>query len=66
MDVSITDESEKSEKLSNLDRLLKDGDTFRVMQVVLGQYILLEQYFMAESVQKVINLTALTDIVNFK
>ncbi|XP_035700546.1 conserved oligomeric Golgi complex subunit 4 isoform X2 [Folsomia candida] len=61
VDVSITDESEKSEKLSNLDRLLKDGDTFRVMQVVLGQYILLEQYFMAESVQKAVEMDTLIE-----
>lgn len=52
-DVSVTDEKEKQEKLGKLDKFLKSGEVFTVMQVVLGQYILLEQYFMAESVQKV-------------
>ena len=49
----MTDESEKSGKLSYLDRMLKESETFRTMQGLLGQYILLEQYFMAQSVQKV-------------
>ncbi len=53
MEVSVTDETEKSQKTGHLDRLLKDSETFRTMQVLLGQYILLEQYFMAQSVQKV-------------
>lgn len=49
----MTDENEKTTKLKNLDRLLKDCETFRSMQMLLSQYILLEQYFMAQSVQKV-------------
>jgi hypothetical protein len=53
VEVSVTEDEEKSQKLVSLDRLLKESDTFRVMQVLLGQYILLEQFFMAESVQKV-------------
>jgi len=57
--VSVTEEQEKSMRLAGLDRLLKESETFRVMQVLLGQYILLEQFFMAESVQKVSFYTCL-------
>lgn len=59
--VSITEEDEQKVKLKQLDILLKDGDTFRVMQEVLGQYILLEQYFMAESVQKAVEMDSLIE-----
>lgn len=53
LEISVTDETEKAGKVKNLDRLLKESETFRIMQMLLGQYILLEQYFMAQSVQKV-------------
>jgi len=59
--VSVTDEGEKVEKLGSLDRLLKTGETFRTMQVLLGEYILLEQYFMAQSVQKAVEMDTLVD-----
>ncbi|CAL8096841.1 unnamed protein product [Orchesella dallaii] len=61
LDISVTDEAEKNAKLKNVDRLLKDGETFRVMQILLGQYILLEQYFMAQSVQKAVELDSLIE-----
>lgn len=57
----MTDETEKATKLKNLDRLLNESETFRVMQMLLGQYILLEQYFMAQSVQKAVELDNLVE-----
>jgi len=53
LDVSVTEEQEKVAKSASLETLVKDSKTFRLMQVILGQYILLEQFFMAQSVQKV-------------
>ncbi|CAG7837269.1 unnamed protein product [Allacma fusca] len=61
IEVSVTDEAEKAKKIAFLEKLMKDSETLRTMQLLLGQYILLEQYFMAQSVQKAVELDCLVE-----
>ena len=56
LDVSITDAKEKVEKVASLDQMLKQSETFRSIQILLGQYIQLEQFFMAQSIQKAVEM----------
>ncbi|XP_002735095.1 conserved oligomeric Golgi complex subunit 4-like [Saccoglossus kowalevskii] len=51
--------TEKQEKLSQLDKVLVNCELSRGMQELIGHYIMMEEYFMRETVMKAIKLDAM-------
>ena len=54
-DIEVIDEDEtaKQTMFSELDRFIMDSQLSRHMQELIGKYIMMEEYFMRETVLKV-------------
>lgn len=50
------DKSNNEEALNELEGKLKSSELCRLMQELLGEYLLLEHYYMEESVKKAIGM----------
>ncbi|XP_041454635.1 conserved oligomeric Golgi complex subunit 4-like [Lytechinus variegatus] len=57
-DIEVCDEDGpvKEERLSCLERMLRDCTLSRRMQEIIGSYIVMEEYFMRETVMKAVNM----------
>ena len=55
-EISEVDEANRKEKMAEVERLISQCDLSRTSQESLGDYIALEQYFMAENVALAISL----------
>lgn len=54
-------EDEKGEAIAKLEAMLHKSELCRVMQDVLGHYLLLERFYMRESVRKAVQLDTLDE-----
>jgi len=56
IEVSIEDDDERNAKMSEVEAMLRQSGLSHCAQESLGEYILLEQYFMSENVAKAVEL----------
>ncbi|GAB1597611.1 conserved oligomeric Golgi complex subunit 4-like [Argonauta hians] len=56
IDIGIQDPQAKKEKEANIERNFNNCDLSRLMQDLIGNYILMEEYFMREMVLKAVNM----------
>ncbi|XP_074645003.1 conserved oligomeric Golgi complex subunit 4-like [Tubulanus polymorphus] len=56
LEVAATDQKVKDERFAEVDKFLNNCELSRVMQELIGFYIMMEQYFMKEMVEKAVNM----------
>uniref|UniRef100_T1J554 Conserved oligomeric Golgi complex subunit 4 n=1 Tax=Strigamia maritima TaxID=126957 RepID=T1J554_STRMM len=59
-DIEVLDKGQ-ADLVNKMEKVLKDCDLSRKMQELLGQYIMLEEYFLRESVTKAVSLDSIDE-----
>ncbi|KAL1415207.1 hypothetical protein MTO96_006882 [Rhipicephalus appendiculatus] len=60
-DVAYQDPTVKSEKVQQFDRKIKESDLCKSMQEIVSTYIIMEEYFLIESVRKAIEVDTIEE-----
>ncbi|KAL4234686.1 Golgi transport complex subunit 4 [Mactra antiquata] len=58
-ELAYQDEEKRNEKSSEVDKFIQSCDTSRLMQELIGNYIMMEEYFMREMVLKAVAMDSL-------
>lgn len=61
LEVGISDIPNRSASVSELEAMLNGSELCHRMQELLGNYLLLERYFMEESVKKAVAMNAMEE-----
>lgn len=54
MEVGVTDTSARSEQTEGLEKMIQASELCRRMQELLGMYLMLERFYMLQSVDKAV------------
>ncbi|XP_067651434.1 conserved oligomeric Golgi complex subunit 4-like [Haliotis asinina] len=61
LEVAFPDEDDRTRESADLDKYLSSCDLSRLMQELIGSYIMMEEYFMREMMLKAVNMDTLED-----